>query len=165
MSGFALSQAYGYGLCEQTTLTGANPVAGASFSLQLGSLAAPGAYKWRLVGCTWKLTTDANAANRYTTVEYLDGGGVGFQADGAGVVVIANTTAQRFVGSLYHGPSDFAANTDVFFPLSGLWLEAGVTVKINVASIQVTDQLSVIRLTFDRLPTDPHFKPWMADGD
>lgn len=166
MSGYALGQTYGYGLTEQTTLTGVPPAAGSSFSLQLGSLNAPGAYKWRLVGITFKLTTDANAANRLVTVEYLGGDGVSIMADEATVVVTANTTAQRFVGKLDQGVSEWNTNTDVLFGLSGLWLEAGVTVKINVASIQVGDTLTVIRLTFDRVPTDPDYKPWMSDqGD
>lgn len=163
MSGYALGQTYGYGLTQQSVITPAVPAAGASFSQALGGTAFPGGYRWRLVGITWKLSTDANAANRYTTVEYLDGDGVAFMADGAGTVATANTTNQRFIGSLRHGPSDFAANTDVFFPLSGLWLGSGHTIKINVANIQVGDTLTVIKLTFDRLPTDPHYKPWMSD--
>ncbi len=163
MSGYALGQSYGYGLSEQTTLSGVNPAAGSAFALKLGSTDAPGGYKWRLVGATWKLTTDANAANRYVTVEYLGGDGVSVLGDAAAKVVVANVTAQRYCGSVNRGVGEVATGTDILLPLSGLWLEAGATVQIAVANIQVGDTLTVIRLTFDRVPTDPDYKPYMTD--
>lgn len=162
MSGYALGQSFGYGLTEQSTITpgqgsaAAAPAAGASYTLTLER------YNWwRLVFCTFTLTTDANAANRYVTVEYPGGDGVSVLADAAAVIVTASTTNQRYVGSLNRGVSEWNANADVLFPLSGIMLEAGRTVKINVANIQVGDQLSKIRLTFDRVPVrDPVQGGW-----
>lgn len=158
-----LGQPYGIGLTEQQTIVVANPAAGANASLKLGASLVGNALWWRLVGVTFKLTTDANAANRYTTVEYQGGDGVAFMADGASVLVTANTTAQRFLGSLSHGTSEWNTSTDVFFPLSGLWLELGTTVVLNVASVQVGDQLSAIRLTFDRV-TSRAWERWCDYG-
>ncbi len=152
MAGFTVGQPFSHGHTEQSTLVpgqatvGAAPAAGASYSYVVSRHD-----RVRLVFCTFALTTSATVANRYVTVEYLGGDGVGIVADGAAVVVTASTTAQRFVGALHRGPAEWNTGTDVFFPLSGIWLEAGQTVKINVAAIDTTDALTNIRLTFDRL--------------
>lgn len=145
MEGFTLGQPYGYGLTEQTTLTGTPPAAGASFSSTVAKYD-----RHRLVFVTFALTTDANAANRYVTVEYVGGDGVSVCADAASVLVTANTTAQRFVGQLHRGPAEWNTGSDVFFPLAGIWLESGTKVNINVANMQVGDTLTNIRLTYDR---------------
>ena len=145
MEGFALGQPYGYGATEQTTVDGAAPAAGQSFSFTFN-----GYDRGRLVFCTFDLSTDANVANRYVTVEYQGSDGIARAADAAAVRVAASTTNQRYCGSLNRGTSEWATGTDVLFPLCGLWLEAGATVKINVAGIQAGDTLTNIRLTFDR---------------
>lgn len=158
-----LGQPYGIGPTEQQVVTVANPAAGANASVKLGGQLVGNALWWRLVGVTFKLTTDANAANRYTTVEYQGGDGVAFMADSATVLVTANTTAQRFNGKLGQGVAEWNTGTDVLFNLSGLWLELGTTVVLNVASIQVGDQLSAIRLTFDRV-TSQAWERWTDYG-
>lgn len=150
MSGFRLGQEYGFGRTFQRTVTpgvqgaAAAPPAGASYTYTC----TPWDFM-RLVFCTFTFTSDNNAANRYITLEYPGGDSISVLADGAPVVVTANTTAQRFVGALRRGASEWNTNTDVFFPLSGIWLEAGRTIALNVANVQVGDQLSKIRLTFD----------------
>lgn len=151
MSGYALGQAYSFGATEQTTVqpgaggAAAAPAAGASYTYTLTRFD-----RWRLVFVTFALTTDATAGNRYVTLEYAGGDGVSFTADAAAVEVTPSTTAQRFVGQYRRGPGEWNTGTDVFFPLCGIWLEAGRTIKVNVASIGAADQLSNIRLTFDR---------------
>jgi len=152
VAGFALGQPYGHGRTEQTTIVPGTagapvaPAAGATYTYTLTRYD-----RARLVFAAVTLTTDSNVANRYLTIEYLDGAGVAITADGAAVTVSASTTNQRFVGVLRRGVSEWATNTDIFFPLGGVWIEAGQRVKVNVANIQATDQLSNIRLTFDRL--------------
>lgn len=154
MSGFELGQDYGHGRTFQTTIipgTGeaaAAPAAGANYTFAVGPWD-----RMRLVFATFKLATDANAANRYTTIEYPGGASAtAVVADGAAVVLTANTSAQRFVGMLMRGAGEWNTNTDVFFSLCGIWLEVGRTITINVANIQAGDQLSAIRLTFDVTP-------------
>lgn len=147
MSGFALSEPYGEGRGFQSVVRGVTPAAGASFSLTIDPR-----WRWRLLSCVFTLTADANAANRYVTIEYQEDDGVSFAADGAGVVLTANST-QRYVGQFYRGVAEWAANTDVFFPLTPLYLDGGTLLKINVAAIQATDQLSAIRFVFDRFQT------------
>ena len=40
----------------------------------------------------------------------------------------------------------------MWFPLSGLWLEVGRTINLNIANVQADDQLSEVSFTFDRTP-------------
>jgi hypothetical protein len=153
VSGYLLGQEYGHGRTFQhtvipgTSVDAPEPGAGASYTYTVRPWD-----RMRLVFAVFTIATDANAANRYITIEYPGGDGTSVLADGASVVLTANTTAQRFVGSYRRGPAEWNTNTDVFFPLSGLWLEVGRTVVINVANVQVGDQLSKIRLTFDSTP-------------
>jgi len=153
VSGYTLGQEYGHARTFQhTVIPGASvgapaPVAGASYTYTVGPWD-----RMRLVFATFTLTTDANAANRYVTVEYPGPDGVSVLADAATVLVTANTTAQRFVASLRRGPAEWNTGTDVFFPLAGIWLEAGRTIVINIANVQAGDLLSKVRLTFDSTP-------------
>lgn len=142
--GFTLAQSFGHGRTFQNTILGVQPAAGANFALTL----QPYDY-WRLIAATFTLTTSATSGNRYVTVTYS---GVGPQirtADGAAVLVTESTTAQRFIGSLNRGVSEWNTGTDVFFPLSGLWLQGGSILSINVGNIKTADQIASITLTFD----------------
>lgn len=145
MSGYTLAQSYGHGRTEQSTILVPKPAAGQGASLKLQRYD-----RWRLVGCVFTIDTDATGADRYLTVEYPGGSGVSQQADGAAVLVTPSTSGQRFVGSLNRGVAEWNTGTDVFFPLSGLWLEAGRTVQIAIAGVGVADQLTNVYLTFDR---------------
>jgi hypothetical protein len=153
VSGYTLGQEYGHGRTFQHTVvagvdrTAPAPVAGQSYSYSVGPWD-----RMRLVFVVFTLTTDANAANRYVTIEYPGINGVSVIADGASVTVSANTTAQRFVGALRRGPAEWNTNTDVFFPLSGFWAPVGQTITINIANVQAGDLLSKVALTFDATP-------------
>jgi hypothetical protein len=146
VSGYLLGQPYGHGRTYQHTVLGTTPGAGANYSTGIGRVD-----RARLVFASFTLTTDSNVAARYVTIEYGGINAVARTADGAAVTVSASTTAQRFLGIYNRGPAEWNTGTDVFFPLGGLWIEAGETVAINVANIQVGDQLASIRLTFDRV--------------
>lgn len=153
MSGYALGQPTGYGLTEQSTIQpgqqgAANPpAAGAGYTLVLSRFD-----RWRLIAVSFLLTTDSNVANRFPAIEYSGATGTPNMADPVQAAIVASTTAQRNLGALNFHDWKSGTGLDNCFPLSGLWLEAGSTVKIVVANIQVGDQLSNIRLTFDRWP-------------
>lgn len=155
MAGYTLAQPFGFGRTEQSTIYAGQspdypaPVAGQAYAIHLQRYD-----RWRLIAATFTLTTDSTAGNRYTTIEYLAANGNSAIADGAAVLVAPSTTAARFLGSLYHTPGEWNVGTDVFFPLSGLWLEAGRRVTINVANMGATDILSKVALTFDRTLVD-----------
>ena len=152
MSGYALGEPYGGGRSFQQLIRGTAPAAGSSFTTTVS-----GFFRSRLIGAVFALTTDANAANRYVTVECLQDDNTPFLLGAGAVTVTANTTAQRFAGSMYTGSGSWNTGTDVMFPLLPLWIMEGQTLKINVASIQVGDTLTNIRLLFDRFPTAAHW--------
>lgn len=150
---FGLGQSFGSGQLFEETSPGANPGAATNYTHKLDPR-----YRSRLVEIVFTLTTDANAANRYVTVENQDGDGNTLSAAAAAVTVSANST-QRFVGQLGRGVAEWAANTDVLFPLSPRFLSGGQLIVIVVTGIQTGDALTKIRHTFDRFPTDPERWP------
>jgi hypothetical protein len=156
VSGYALGQPYGVGAGFQQVVKGVAPAAGSSFTF-----VNSGFFRSRLIGCVFTLTTSATVANRYATVEVLGDDNVSFNLGGAGVVVTANST-QRFAGSMYRGQGEWATGTDVLFPLLPLYLEEGVTLKINVGAIDTIDTLTLIRLAFDRFPTSDAWQGFLA---
>lgn len=133
-----------------------NPAAGSGISTNLDP-------RWRhlYTDLVFTLTTDANAANRYVTVEAEDIDGNPFWINGAAVTVSANST-QRFVGQSIRGVAEWNTNTDVFFPLSPVLLDGGTNFKINVANIQAGDTLTKIKVTSMRFPTDDRSLPPVA---
>lgn len=151
MSSFALTQPFGLGRGYQHPTTAAPPAAGQNFTTQLDSR-----YRWRYVSCVFTLTTDVNAANRYVVVEYLAGNGNAEVADAAAVVVTASST-QRYCGSVSRSVAEWAANTDVLFPLTPVFLDGGGTLQIRVAGIQAGDTLTLIQFVFDRFPTSGEY--------
>lgn len=162
MSGYALGQGFGYGITEQSTVTpgvgGAAvvPAAGANYTLTLTR------YDWwRLIGVSFTLVSDSNAANRFVQIQYPGGDGVLMLADQAGYAHVASKTVQYYGALDGLIVQDTATNVSASFRLSGLWLEAGRAVTIAVLGKQVGDQLSAIRLTFDRVPSrDPVLGGW-----
>jgi hypothetical protein len=153
VEGRGLTESFGHGHGFQQPVDGTNPAAGSSYTHSL-----KGVFISRLRACVFTLTTDANAANRYVTVEYQGSDGTPFCVNAAAVTVSANST-QRFAGSVRRGVAEWAANTDVLFPLEDVYLEGGNVLKINVASIQVGDTLTLIRFVFDRFPTGEALLP------
>lgn len=139
-----LVQPYAVGGAIQWTLRGTPPGAGNNFTLPIDS-----AWVWRLTVCTFTLNTSGAAANRYATVQQIGGDTLPYRVDGAGVVVTAGSI-QRFSGSMYRGSAEWATGTDVFFPLTPIFLRGGDSLAINVANIQAGDSLTAIYLTFDR---------------
>lgn len=152
-SWFGLTEPYGSGQGFQTAVRGDNPAAGASYLLKLDPR-----WIWRLVSAVFTLTTSVSAANRYVTVEYQDGDGNTLAVNGAAVILTASST-QRWAGSLIRGHSEWAANTDVLFPILPVFMQGGNVLTITVANVQAADQLSKIVWIFDRFPTNPENYP------
>lgn len=129
---------------------GTSPAAGAQYTY---TEEAP--FLGRLVAVMFTLVTDANAASRGVSVDYIGAGGVTFCRNGTQYLVTASTTA-RFCFTASRGLGEASTNNDVFGPLQALTLEPSQQVKISVANIQVTDQLSAIVFTWQRFPSSPH---------
>jgi hypothetical protein len=153
VTGYALGQASGYGRSFQSVVRGVNPAAGASFSLTLDSR-----WVWRCVSAVFTLTTDANVANRYVTMEATQDDGASYAVSAPAVVFTAGGTA-RYVGSISQGVGEWNTGTDAFFHLAPVWMFGGSILTITVGSIQVGDTLTKIRFVFDRVPSDAENVP------
>lgn len=145
---YGLLDAFTYGCGAQNALAVTSPAAGATQSVTV-----PGEYIYRVLAARLSITTDANAANRLVTLDYVDPRGVTYVQNGAGLVLTANTTAQVFQWSRGRTVAEWAANTPVFVPLENVFLAPGWVVKFNVANIQAGDQLSSIRLLVEQFET------------
>lgn len=146
---------YGYGW--QEVVAGITPAAGAEYTYTV-----PGQYQTRVHGIVFLLTTSADVANRYVTVQFCGGDLVPFAISGAAVLVTASSAAQ-FAGDAGRGTAEWNTGTGVFFPLADAILEPGEKVKIDVDAIQAADTLTNIRLLVDRYPTGPRGYPEGVD--
>lgn len=143
-SGNAAGQPLGIGHTQQRRVVGKNPAAGANYSLTLGPL-----FWHRLIGSVFQIDTDSNAANRLVTIEHIQQDAIPFNLGGAGLVLTASTTAQRYCGSMYRGVAEWAANTDVYHPILPVWLPPATQLQINLSNIQAGDTITKIVWWFD----------------
>jgi hypothetical protein len=141
---------FGYGEAFPDWVDVTTPAAGATASYTVA-----GENAVRLIAARSTLTTDANAANRSHTVDYLDARGITRVRNGAGLVVTANTTAQTFEWSSARTVAEWAANTPVYVPLLPAILPPGFTIKFTVTNIQAGDTLTGLSLYVEKFPTGP----------
>ena len=149
----AVTQPFGVGLGQQLPFRIADPAVAT-----VATRSFDGVGLRRLLSLVFTLATDSNVASRYVTVEYQGKDGNAFAVGAAGVTVSASST-QRFAGSAFRGEAEWAANTDVLFPLIPLLLFPGDVLKIVVASIQAGDTLTLIRGVTERFPLDVNNLP------
>lgn len=126
------------------------PAAGANKTVALGQQFAV-----RVLAAKCQLDTDANAANRFLSLDYIKADGTTYVENGAGLVVTASTVAQVFDWQVNRGVGEWAANTPVFVPLLPLWLPPGISLRFTVDSIQVGDTLTNIKLVIERAAAQP----------
>jgi hypothetical protein len=146
--GLALTQPFGLGAGVQEPFL--PPAPGANTNL---TVTIDGQGMRRLSSLVFTLTTDANAANRYATVEYVTPAGRTYAVAAVTAVQAASLT-NRYVGSLGYGVSSFNTGTDGFFPLPPVFLYPGDSLKILVASKQAGDTLTLIAGMMERFPLD-----------
>jgi hypothetical protein len=146
--GLLLPFTYGKGNPEYVNV--ATPAAGAT-----ASYTVDGKFAVRVLAARLSITTDANAANRLVTLDYIDERNNTRLRNGAGLVVTANTSAQTFEFDAHRGVAEWAANTPVFSPLAPFFLYPGFSVKFNVTNIQVGDAISALSLWLEQFQTGP----------
>jgi hypothetical protein len=126
-------------------ITPPDPAAGANITVALGG------QRFAIVrSVIVTLTTDANVANRFLSVDYKWGTRFTLMRNAATVLVTASTTNQVFQFDNQHTVSEWNTGTMVFAPLSPIPLFAGVGVSLTVDSIQATDQLSSCKILIER---------------
>ena len=127
----------GYGAGSTDVVVVSSPAAGANAAYKI-----PGGRAARLLAARASLTTDANVANRFLSVDYLNGRDITYCRNAAGLVVTASTTAQTFEWNAARTVAEWAANTPVFAPLLPAYLMPGDTIQFTLDNKQATDQLS-----------------------
>ena len=130
------------------------PAAGAAASVTI-----QGPWYVRVIAARATLTTDSNVANRILTLDYINARSITYHQNGAAVLVTASTTNQVFDWDYRRTVAEWNTGTPVWAPLLDEWLPPGFTIKFNVASIQVGDQLASLTLWVEKLPTGTRSGP------
>lgn len=130
--------------------TPGNPAAGANYSFTVGGLNVG---YLRVVAVKASLATDANAANRLFSLDYIARGATALR-NAATVLVTANTSATVFQWDHAHAVSEWQTGTPVFAPLADVILAPGWTVQLTVDSIQAGDQISSITFLLEKFWPD-----------
>lgn len=143
-----LVEPFGYGLAYPNWLDPLSPAVGLSYAHPIG-----GIHQQRIIAATCSLTTDANAANRFVSLDYTNARGITYHRNAASVLVTANTTGQVFWWSVNRTLAEWNTGTPVFVPLLNAFLPPAFTAVFKVDNIQAGDQLSAIHLWVENFPT------------
>ena len=128
-----------------SVVTPADPAAGANLTVTIPN------QRWVVLrSLTVTLATDANAANRLLSVDYLLGSRLTAMRNAATLLVTANTSATVFQFDNQHTVSEWNSGTPVFVPLLPLPLPNGWTVQVTVDNIQTGDTLTSCKVVVDR---------------
>lgn len=122
------------------------PVTIGSPAVALGfTYTAPFSETTRVLGASFQLVTDANAANRIARLEYLNAAGAVFFTVASPFTVTANLTSRLNFGV---GLQQFGANAaaQIGGPLPDFPLCGGLAVRLAVTAIQAGDQVQGISL-------------------
>lgn len=139
-----MGQSRGMSYADWLTVT--TPAAGAA-----ATYTVPGQFAARLLAARLTITTDANVANRFVSLDYIDAKGTTRLRNAIAKVFAANTTAQAFEWSAQRTTGEWVANAPVLAPLAPWWLPPGFTVKFAVDAIQATDQISGLSLWIETM--------------
>jgi hypothetical protein len=126
-------------------ITPADPAAGANLTVTIPNQMYVVVRSLRVT-----VATDANAANRFLSVDYLLGSRLTMMRNAAAVLITANTSATVFQFDGQHTVSDFATGTMVFAPLKPIPLPNGVTVQVTLDNKQAGDALTSCVVVVDR---------------
>lgn len=136
-----------YGLAYEEEFQVASPAAGAELNY-----AITGAYWERLCAFTFRLVADANAANRFVSLQVLDQDANILAAIPSAAVVTAGQT--RDFSFVVEQPAAVGPLGGFFYsPLFSYFLRTGWIVHVEVDQIQVGDQISRVNGIRERFPT------------
>jgi hypothetical protein len=105
----------------------------------------------RVLAATATVSTDANAANRVVSLDFLKPSGAVYVRNLPGLVVVANTTSQAFVWNRAWHVAEWATNTPVMVPVQSMQVPAGMVIRFTIVNIQAGDTLTGLTLTVARL--------------
>lgn len=108
------------------------------------------AYAFAVLAARATVSTDANAANRLVSLDFMRGPAATVVRNGAGVVLTANTTSQAFEWNAGRTVAEWASNTPVFAPVFPLVMPPGFIVQFTIDNKQVGDTLTGLSLVLAR---------------
>lgn len=143
-----------YGLPYYDVLQVATPAAGAN-AVQ----AVDGAWAVRVLAATATLTTDANAGNRFLSLDFIQGRSALAIRNAPAVVIPASQTNQVFHWQRNRSVGEWNTNTPFFSPVLDYLVPPGWSIQFTVDNKQATDQLSALALFVVKYQTGPEGVP------
>lgn len=134
-----------YGLPEYARRD--NPAAGAHLVETI-----PGDFFARLISIHVRLVTSATVANRTVLVEFRDDGDNRYDLSGGGPTQAASTTLD-WIFNVFQREAVFPVDDTVLMPLHEVILPPTHDFRVFVDNIDTTDQLSRIRMVWERFYT------------
>lgn len=128
------------------------PAAGANATRRI-----PGEYYERLETARFSLTASAAVANRFVSVDYLDGDNNVVARYQSATAVTAGQTI-GFTFSTEIGSEQAGGSGEQLLPITEVVYPPGFKVRVTVANIDVADQLSTIFATIRHYPS----QEWVA---
>jgi hypothetical protein len=119
----------------------ASPAAGSNFALTVGSRNVVGL---RIVACKATLTTDANVATRFFSLDYIGGRSLTMIRNAATVTVSASQSATVYQWDTAHTLSEWNTGTPVYAPLVDVLLVPGWSIQLTIDNIQAGDTITAI---------------------
>ena len=144
---YGLTQLIGHGHAFTQLASVTKPAAGANLSHK------PSGSYWSLVdSMSFQLVTSSTVADRLVTLSVLDGTGIAVATIPAASTQGASTTVQYTYLSNFSSQTGLVGGAQLsVFP--GVFLQPDYTISVTVASIDTTDQLSNIRVYYQRFVT------------
>lgn len=143
-----LLQPFGRGAGYQDFVPLTAPAAGANLSFTVEARNYV-----RVLGARCNITTDANAANRFVSLDYINPRGQTMMRNAVAFVLVANVTNQKYEWSAQRSDGAAVANTPVLAPVMPLFLAPGTLAQITIDNIQAGDAITLASLVVERFDT------------
>lgn len=144
---YGLSAPYKYGRAYQEIVKVADPSAGAAATFTVG-----GRNSIRILTAYVLLTTSATVANRFLTLDYLDGdGGIFARIPQAGAVAASDTGNGSWILGL--GTNGNPIANGKYAPLPPLVLPPGFGIQVTAFNLDTTDAITDLVLYAERYST------------
>jgi hypothetical protein len=145
-----LLEPFGYGQGYPDWIFPANPGANTNLAVVVD------ARNWiRVIAVIATITTDANVANRWVSVDFITAQGKTYLRNGGGFVETATNGGKVYAWSEQRTDSASIAGGSAVLPVSSIFLAPGTTVQITVDGKQAGDTITAAVLTVERWDTGP----------
>jgi hypothetical protein len=143
-----LLEPFGHGVGYQDFFTLTSPAAGTNLSFIVESR------NWiRLLAAMATITTDANVANRFVSLDFITPRGTTYMRNAGGFVETATNNGVVYAWTEQRTDSAKVAGGSALLPLSSIFLPPGTTVRFTLDAIQATDAITAASLTVERFDT------------